>query len=94
MNGVEQLIGELDQMRIGAGSIECACSRAELREHFTHMTGPWTTRPSSAEPYIASYYPTISDPSLLEIRRERSIELCLEGLRLNDLKRWNCCDLW
>ena len=30
----------------------------------------------------------------MEIRRERGIELCLEGLRLNDLKRWNCCDLW
>ena len=60
----------------------------------TPQTGTLTTRPSSAEPYIASYYPTISDPSLLEIRRERGIELCLEGLRLNDLKRWNCCDLW
>ncbi len=60
----------------------------------TPQTGTLTTRPSSEEPYIASYYPTISDPSLLEIRRERGIELCLEGLRLNDLKRWNCCDLW
>ena len=60
----------------------------------TPQTGTLTTRPSSAEPYIASYYLTISDPSLLEIRRERGIELCLEGLRLNDLKRWNCCDLW
>ena len=60
----------------------------------TAQTGTLTTKPTTAEPYIASYYPTISDPVLLEIRREREIELCLEGFRLNDLKRWNCCDLW
>ena len=55
----------------------------------TAQTGTLTTKPTTAEPYIASYYPTISDPVLLEIRREREIELCLEGFRLNDLKRWN-----
>lgn len=60
----------------------------------TNETGTLTAKPISAEPYIASYYPDITDPTLLEIRREREIELCLEGLRLNDLKRWNCCNLW
>lgn len=60
----------------------------------TPQTGTLTTRPTTIEPYIASYYPTISNPVLLEIRREREIELCLEGFRLNDLKRWNCCNLW
>jgi len=35
-------------------------------------------------------------PALLwEIRRERRVELCLEGFRLNDLKRWRKLDyLW
>ena len=35
-------------------------------------------------------------PSMLwEIRRERRVELCLEGFRLNDLKRWRKLDyLW
>ncbi len=60
----------------------------------TSQTGTLTTKPTSKEPYIATYYPTISDPVLLEIRREREIELTLEGFRLLDLKRWNCCDLW
>ncbi|WP_314968206.1 RagB/SusD family nutrient uptake outer membrane protein [Phocaeicola abscessus] len=60
----------------------------------TDETGTLTTKPTAMEPYIASYYPDITDPTILEIRREREIELCLEGFRLNDLKRWNCCDLW
>lgn len=35
------------------------------------------------------------DPMLWEIRRERRVELCFEGFRLNDLKRWKKLDyLW
>ena len=30
----------------------------------------------------------VTDAMLWEIRRERRVELCLEGFRLNDLKRW------
>ncbi len=30
----------------------------------------------------------VASPLLWEIRRERRVELCLEGFRLNDLKRW------
>jgi len=33
-------------------------------------------------------YPLVSSPELLEIRRERRIELALEGLRMADLMRW------
>lgn len=60
----------------------------------TAETGTLSTKPTTAEPYIASYYPSVSDPVILEVRREREIELCLEGFRLMDLKRWACCDLW
>lgn len=60
----------------------------------TEQTGTLTSKPTAIEPYIATYYPDISNPEILEIRRERAIELCLEGLRLIDLKRWNCCNLW
>ena len=60
----------------------------------TDETGTLTTRPTKAEPYIASYYPDVTDPVLLEIRRERAIELAYEGLRMTDLKRWACCNLW
>lgn len=37
----------------------------------------------------------LTDAMLWEIRRERRVELCLEGFRLNDLKRWRKLDyLW
>lgn len=37
----------------------------------------------------------ITDAVLWEIRRERRVELCQEGFRLNDLKRWGKLDyLW
>lgn len=36
-----------------------------------------------------------ASPILWEIRRERRVELCMEGFRLNDLKRWKKLDyLW
>lgn len=60
----------------------------------TPQTGTLVSKPLAREPYIASYYPDITDPVILEIRRDRAIELCLEGFRLNDMKRWNCCNLW
>jgi hypothetical protein len=45
--------------------------------------------PSTADEYLqTNYFPDIADPVLLEIRRERSIELVLEGFRFDDLLRW------
>lgn len=41
------------------------------------------------DPYLQStYFPGLSDPVLLEIRRERGIEMVLEGLRFFDILRW------
>jgi len=49
-----------------------------------------TTMPTTADPYLKQhYYPDINDAVLLEIRRERGIELALEGFRYDDLKRWH-----
>lgn len=48
-----------------------------------------TAMPTSADSYLEeTFYPGVSDPVLLEIRRERTIELALEGFRYNDLLRW------
>lgn len=48
-----------------------------------------TSMPTSADEYlIDNFYPGISDPVILEIRRERAIELALEDFRYNDLLRW------
>jgi hypothetical protein len=45
--------------------------------------------PASADSYLQrTYFPGISDKFLLEIRRERGIELCYEGFRYDDLLRW------
>ena len=53
------------------------------------ITGGLTAPPAVADPYLqANYFSDISNPALLEIRRERGIELTLEGFRFNDLARW------
>jgi len=58
------------------------------------ITGGLATKPTVVDLYLQSrYFPGISDPSLLEIRRERGIELCLEGFRFYDLIRWKKGDL-
>jgi starch-binding outer membrane protein, SusD/RagB family len=53
------------------------------------ITGGLTTKPTKVDNYLKSvYFPNISDPVILEVRRERGIELCLEGLRFDDIVRW------
>lgn len=53
------------------------------------ITGNVSTRPSVADTYLQdNYFADISDPAILEVRRERGIELCLEGFRFYDLVRW------
>lgn len=58
------------------------------------ITGGLTAKPTVADNYLKSnYFPDIADAALLEIRRERGIELVLEGFRFNDLVRWKKGDL-
>lgn len=48
-----------------------------------------TAKPTVADPYMKqNYFPDVTDAALLEIRRERGIELALEGLRFDDIVRW------
>lgn len=55
------------------------------------ITGGLTSLPTSADSYLQStYYPNVTDPVILEIRRERSIELLMETSRQNDMIRWGC----
>lgn len=64
-----------------------------LRER-AGITGGLDTKPAKADTYLQThYFPEITDPSLLEIRRERGIELVFEGLRFSDLLRWKKGDL-
>ncbi len=58
------------------------------------ITGGITAKPTVADNYLkTNYFPGISDAALLEIRRERGIELVLEGFRFHDLIRWKAGDL-
>ncbi len=53
------------------------------------ITGGLTSKPTVVDNYLkTNYFPEISDPVLLEVRRERGIELCLEGFRFDDIVRW------
>lgn len=51
-----------------------------------------STANANPDPYLLAMYPNVSRSSqlgvILEIRRERRIELVKEGLRYNDLLRW------
>ena len=47
--------------------------------------------PTAVDPYLkANFYPNVDNAVIMEIRRERACELCLEGQRGNDLLRWGC----
>lgn len=53
------------------------------------------TLPAAADPYLLSYYKNkFSDAILLEVMRERAVELVFEGLRPDDLKRWHIGELF
>lgn len=48
-----------------------------------------TTLPTKPDAYLQkTFYPNVSDAVLLEIRRERSIELIMEASRQTDIIRW------
>ncbi len=59
------------------------------------ITGGLTTKPTVLDQYMKeTYYPTITDPVIMEVRRERAVELIFEGFRFDDLRRWKCGELF
>lgn len=59
-----------------------------LRER-AGISGGTDTLPIQIDPYLQQvYFPDINDPVLLEIRRERGIELAFEAIRFDDIRRW------
>lgn len=54
-----------------------------------------TQRPATADPYMVEFYNNkFTDPVLLEVLRERAVEMITEGLRPDDLIRWHLGDLF
>ena len=70
---------------------EWAKTIAPLRER----AGVNPVIPASADQYMVDYFNgSVTDKWILEIRRERGIEFCLEmGLRWDDLMRWKMGNL-
>lgn len=59
------------------------------------ITGGLSTKPTVVDDYLrTTYFPNISDPVILEVRRERAIELLFEGFRFDDVRRWKRGDLF
>jgi starch-binding outer membrane protein, SusD/RagB family len=60
------------------------------------ITGPTlTTMPTVADPYMVDFFKgKFTNPVLLEVLRERGVELVFEGLRSDDLRRWRLGELF
>ena len=66
-----------------------------LRRRAGITGGDLDTLPTVVDTYLQeTFYPNVSSPVILEVRRDRAIELILEGFRMNDLKRWACGSDW
>jgi hypothetical protein len=70
------------------GSVSQSILDATINELRSRVGMPTLTMSVASDPVQAARYPNVSNPVLLEIRRERRVELALEGRRLEDLNRW------
>ena len=58
------------------------------------ITGGLNSKPTKVDQYLQQrFFPTINNPEILEIRRERSIELSFEGFSWQDILRWKVGEL-
>ncbi|WP_158962548.1 RagB/SusD family nutrient uptake outer membrane protein [Myroides fluvii] len=95
-------------MRYAEVLLNYAEALAELNlmseEHWQHTIGKLRARagiqnserkPQVVDTYLqTTFYTQVSDPILLEVRRERAIELALEGFRFDDVVRWKMGQLY
>lgn len=69
------------------------CSQAvwdQTIKPIRERSGVTSIYPTKADPYMVQYFlNTVTDPILLEIRRERGTEFAMEGLRYQDDMRWH-----
>jgi len=79
-------LGQLSQADLDQ-SVNKLRDRSGVKMPFLNMAAA----NASPDPVQAAYYPEVSGANsgvILEIRRERRVELACEGLRVEDLKRW------
>jgi hypothetical protein len=86
-----EALAELGTMTAG----DWAETIGALRERAGITGSTLTTLPTVADPYLVSYYKgKFTDPILLEVFRERAVEMVFEGLRADDLRRWHIGELF
>lgn len=102
LDGVQKNTNSIPIMRYAEVLLNYAEAKAELgnlsSSDWTSTIGAlrnragisnYASRPTSVDPFMQEYfYPDVTDPIIMEIRRERAIELCMEGFRMYDLRRW------
>lgn len=100
LDGVGEAYNSIPLMRYAEVLLNYAEAKAELNQFnetvweetiglLRKRAGINSAIPATADAYLQKvYFPEISDKYLLEVRRERGIELCYENLRYQDLMRW------
>lgn len=73
---------------------EWAATIGALRQRAGIAAAVANQLPTVADPYLVNYYKgKFNNPILLEVIRERTIEMIFEGLRTDDLMRWQMGEL-
>lgn len=86
-----EALAELGTMTSG----QWAMTIGALRERAGIKGSTLTTLPTEADPYLVAYYKgKFTNPVMLEVMRERAVEMVFEGLRPDDLKRWHIGELF
>lgn len=100
LDGVGEAYNTIPLMRYAEVLLNYAEAKAELGQFnegvwdetiglLRKRAGVSATIPATADTYLQRvYFPELSDKYLLEVRRERGIELCYENIRYQDLMRW------
>ena len=105
-NGAKNPVG-MPMIRYAEVLLNFAEAKAELGElgerDWANTIGAIRTRagvkdlglPAAVDTYMQeTFYPEVTDAVIMEIRRERAIELYLEGFRMDDLRRWKAGNLF
>lgn len=101
----DKTASDLPLMRYAEVLLNYAEAKAELGQMSTEVwdatikllrerAGVKSIYPTAADPYMVAYFNnTITDPAILEVRRERGIELVMENQRQSDIRRWHMGEL-